>query len=231
MLFDSQLITAASGSVGGITASHNRGGKYFRARVTPTDPNTTRQQLIRALVADISGRWNSTLTEAQRQAWRLYSDNVPLPGPLGKVRPVGGLPMYIRSNIARRNAGLPRVDDAPTVFDVARFTPITNPAATALTNRIQFDFDQFDPWVLETNSAMILFSSPAQNPSITFYKGPYRFGDLVLGSEDPPPSPPANLAAGFLITQNTRVFFRVVAVRADGRVSASQQQTAIATLT
>ena len=43
MKFTSQVYTQASGSVGGLTYSHNRSGMYTRARSTPTDPASTLQ--------------------------------------------------------------------------------------------------------------------------------------------------------------------------------------------
>ncbi|KKM06452.1 hypothetical protein LCGC14_1743870, partial [marine sediment metagenome] len=47
MLFKSGLITQGSGSIGGLTASHNRGGMYFRARTIPTNPATSFQTVVR----------------------------------------------------------------------------------------------------------------------------------------------------------------------------------------
>ena len=35
------IVGPLSGSFGGLTASHNRGGQYLRQRSTPTNPNST----------------------------------------------------------------------------------------------------------------------------------------------------------------------------------------------
>ena len=40
MLFKSAAFTQASGSVGGLTFAHNRGGMYTRARSIPVNPKT-----------------------------------------------------------------------------------------------------------------------------------------------------------------------------------------------
>ena len=79
MLFQGPLISAASGSLGGLTASHNAGGNYLRARVVPTDPQSPRQVSLRQIVGTLSNRWVNTLSQLQRDAWETYAQNVPLP--------------------------------------------------------------------------------------------------------------------------------------------------------
>ena len=47
MLFVPTIGTKLSGSLGGIVASHNRFGSYFRQRTVPVNPDTADQQMVR----------------------------------------------------------------------------------------------------------------------------------------------------------------------------------------
>ena len=83
MLIKSQLITQASGSIGGLVGSHNAGGMYFRARTIPVNPGSAAQIAVRNIVAQLTAAWTADLTAAQRTAWQTYADNVPTTNRLG----------------------------------------------------------------------------------------------------------------------------------------------------
>lgn len=221
MKIKSALVTQASGSLGGLTASHNRGGLYFRARATPVNPNTPQQQAIRGFVAQLTSLWLNTLTGLQRAAWDLYALNVPLPDRLGEPRNVGGLAMYIRSNVPRMQSPLPRVDAAPTIFNLGDYSIPTFTVLSEATQDVTCTFDALDEWVGETQAALIFYTSRAQNESINYFKGPYRLADRILGSQPAPPAPPVQLTLAFPFVAGQRVFFRLNVTRADGRLGAA----------
>ena len=228
MLFTSQILTAVSGSVGGLVGSHNNAGLYFRARAVPVDPQTTLQVAVRNIIGQLSNRWVGTLTDAQRAGWEDYAKNVPLPARLGGTHVVSGIAMYQRSNIARRQAGLLRVDDAPIEFDVGEFTSVTAPTATAAGDLVGADFDPTDNWANETGSAMLVYAGIAVNPSVSFFKGPYRFAGRVDGDTTIPPTSPFSLGSGYGYQIGQKVHFRVVVARKDARFSFDQKTFAIA---
>ena len=218
MIFTSPIITVGSGSVAGLTFAHNKGGNYIRARTIPTDPNSPEQQSIRAFVGNLAGLWNSILTAAQRVDWNTYAANVPLLNALGQSRTVSGIAMYIRSNVARLQASLSRIDAAPSVFTLGDFT---NPSFgfDATADEVDVNFDNTDAWANEDDAAMIVWASRPQNDTIDFFKGPYRIAGLIAGDAITPPTSPAAIAAPFTAVAGQRVFERIVVVRADGRVS------------
>jgi len=203
-----------------MTLSHNKGGMYLRARAIPTNPNTQYQQAVRSLVASLASRWISILTETQRVGWQLYADNVPLLNPLGDPINVSGLNMYTRGNVARVQAGGAIVDDAPDTFDLGEFTdPVISVEAS--TDVASVAFTVGDAWVNEDLSCMIAFASRPQNMSINYFKGPYRFMDTIVGNGTTPPTSPAAMDLPFPVADGQKVFFRVIVVRNDGRVSHS----------
>lgn len=219
MKFKGVLIGEASGSVASNTFSHNRGGQYVRQRSVPTNPNTSFQQAIRGFVTLLTSNWGSVLAAAQRAAWDVYAENVLLPDTLGEPRNPGGLGMYVRSNVPRLQAALPRQDDAPTTFNLGEFT---NPAFGTLDgsfDTVQLAFTDTDAWANEDDSAMLLYLSRPQNASINYFKGPYRFAGSVLGDAMTPPTSPQSFNAPFPFAPGNRVFGYTRVTRADGRLS------------
>lgn len=118
MLFRGVIVGAASGKLGAMVASHNKGGQYMRARVTPSGAVPTAfQQVVRNAVAGLVPAWSSELTDDQRNAWNIYATNVLGRNALGDAIQLSGQNWYIGSNTLRIQAGLDRVDDGPTIFD------------------------------------------------------------------------------------------------------------------
>lgn len=227
-LFQSGIMTASSGSLGGLTFSHNRGGMYVRARVVPVNPNTPAQGVIRQQMANATNRWANTLTAAQRDGWETYAANVLLPGPLGDPRDVGGLGMFIRNTVPRARSASSIVDDAPIIFDTGGFTPVTAPTATDASDLIGFAFTNTDDWAGEDDSHMLIFVGRPQNPGINYFTGPYQYADKIDGDAITPPTSPASITSPFVFSAGQRMFFRVVVTRVDGRYSNTQRLTAIA---
>jgi hypothetical protein len=217
MLFTSPVYSQASGSIAGITYSHNRGGMYTRARVTPTDPSTALQQIMRAAMGVLAPYWGNTLTPAERDAWRLYADNVPWTNPLGQSIFLTGQQHFLRTNTVRIQFGEAILDAAPTVFDLGTFTP---PTFTAATDGPTADitFDNTDPWANGTGGFMYIFTGKSVGSGRAFYRGPWRKSDKVVGDAIPPASPITAVpqwpwAAGNLAW----VVIRVIQI--DGRMS------------
>lgn len=219
MLIKSGLVTQLSGSFGGLTGSHNSGGLYFRARAIPVNPNSVQQQAIRGFVASLTSHWLNTLSAAQRTAWQTYADNVPLMGPLGDPRVVPPLAHYVRSNVPRLQATFGRLDDAPAIFNLGDFTNPSWSNLVAAADTFDTNFTEADDWVSEDGAIAIILSSRPQNPSINYFKGPYRLVGAIVGNSATPPTTPnsGNAAFGFDVGQ--RVFFQFRVSRADGRLS------------
>lgn len=227
MKYRSALVTEASGSLGGFTASRNKGGLYFRARAIPTNPNSTYQQTVRSALAQLVTTWGSTLSAAQRAAWSTYAANTTVIGPLGTPIHNSGLNMYLRGNVSRLQTTLPRVDDGPTVYDLGGYTePSIGFDATA--GEIDVTFDNTDAWANEDDAAMLVYVSRPQGPGVEFFKGPYRLAGLIAGDSTTPPTSPAAITLPFAVTAGQRMFARIVVSRADGRLSASFRDGAIA---
>lgn len=221
MKFKSQVYTEASGSIGGVTYSRNRGGMYTRARAKPTNPNTPEQQIVRAIMASLTAAWVNDLTAGNRNSWDAYAAATPITNLLGEPVNVGGLGMFIRSNSPRLQSGFPRVDNYSGPNNLGGYTEPdwTTVVASEATQDISLPFDETDNWVDGDDNALILWASRPQNLSVNYFKGPYRQAGYIAGDSTTPPTSPVTIAAPFPFAAGQRLFLRVNVSRADGRLS------------
>lgn len=118
-----------SGSIGGNTWSNNKGGQYVRQRTKPTNPNSTKQQAARAIMATLTHNWGS-LTDAQRGAWKAWAGLNPSIDTLGNTILLSGQQAYISLNArlvavgATINVGPPATPapSAPTTITISSNT-------------------------------------------------------------------------------------------------------------
>jgi len=218
MRFVSSILPQASGSVGGLVFSHNAGGQYIRARATPTDPGTAAQVSIRGIVASLVNHWVNTLTANQRTAWNVYAANVPLLDVFGHSRYRSGINHYVRSNTPRLQVGHSRIDDGPTTYNLGQYTSPTL-TITPATNCFNITFTTTDEWANETGSYLYLWGSKPQNPTINFFKGPYKVMSPIAGDDSVPPTSPAAIGVPYTYTIGQKGFARFNVSRLDGRLS------------
>lgn len=102
-----------SGSIGGSTWSHNKGGPYVRRRTVPTNPTTLRQTAVRSYLGILSSMWQD-LTSAQRSGWNIYALNHPVFNRQGVSIKLSGMSWYIGLNSRLLDVGLPPLSAAPT---------------------------------------------------------------------------------------------------------------------
>ncbi len=221
MLFKPTIGTDLSGKLGGIVASHNAGGAYFRVATIPTNPNSPQQAVVRAAVTQLSNMWVSSLTPAQRAAWNVYASNVKVTNRIGEQVNISGLAMFVRCNVVRVQAGAAPVSEGPTVFNLS-FHSITGlntwSEATQQGNLTFGNTPLTDGWANEVGGFLFVFISRPQNPSINYFKGPYRQSGGEVGDPVPPESPGV-FTAPFPFVEGQKIFGRTVSVTADGRAS------------
>lgn len=225
MKFKSEVVTQASGSVGGVTYAHNRGGLYRRARSIPTNPNSADQQMVRGNLSTLSAAWRDVLTAVQRTAWENYAANSPVTDVFGDSMLLSGQQMYIRCNSVRLRAAAARVDDGPTVFGLIDLTAPLFAASIAAT-AMAVIFDVSDAWANDDDGGLSVQSSRFLSPTINFFRSPFRFLGVIDGDATTPPTSPADLgpnnAFGQPVADATvgqRVFGRFTAFAGDGRIS------------
>ena len=98
------LAGAASGSLGNMTASHNRGGPYLRMRTMPTKVVSAYTTEVRNIMAACSQAWGALTAEAQA-AWGTWAQTHPITDSLGDNRVLFGAQAYTQLNARILKAG------------------------------------------------------------------------------------------------------------------------------
>lgn len=209
----------ASGSIGADTYSHNRFGQYVRNRTKPVNPNTPRQVLMRAALAELTVRWSQTLTAGQRTAWNLYASSVVMKNKIGEDTLLTGFNHYLRSNTSLIHFGGAPVDAGPTVFELPAHDPAYAIAISEATQQITVTYDDTMDWNDENGGRLLGFQGSPQNPQRNFFGGPWRWHGNLAGVNGAPPASPQILGTSFVCTAGQRVWTYGRISRADGRLS------------
>jgi hypothetical protein len=170
-------------------------------------------------MADLTQQWTSELTEAQRAAWANYAAAISVKNRLGEDVFLTALNHYIRSNVARIQAGLSRVDDGPATLTLPGEDTTISFTATGSGNALSVSFDDSLDWLDETGGALLIRVGQPQGTGINFFAGPFRFADAVEGDDSTPPSTPASITAPWEISAGQKIFLEARIARADGRLS------------
>lgn len=222
MKFRPLIGTDLSGSIGGITASRNRGGAYFRNRAIPVNPSTPAQQVVRGAFAAASSLFLNILTEPQKGGWDDYAANTPLVDAIGQEVEVTGRAMFIRSNVPLIQAGLGFILDAPEGTGVGAMTPPSINTVAAGSDQVALTFDTTDPWANENGGYLFAYCSRPVSINRLSWKGPFKFAGVVTGSSSAPPTSPALVTSPFTYQSGQKLFVRFRAIDGTGRLSSDQ---------
>jgi len=94
------MVGQASGKIGGMVFSRNRGGTYVRRRAHPTTNTSQWAESAKDTFSLVSGAW-AGLTAAAREAWHTWSSNNPIVDRVGNRITLDGHAAYLRVNCFR----------------------------------------------------------------------------------------------------------------------------------
>lgn len=185
MLFRGVIVGAASGRVGALVASHNRGGQYMRARVTPTNPNTVFQQGVRNAVRTLSNAWLETVSDVERAGWTAYAQNVTRVNRLGDTVYTSGFSWFVGNNIPRFNAGLPVIQAPPVIFNTGQpdFSAGVTLTIEGTAGTLTLGSSPSDLLTADADGALLLYVSRPIAMTRNFFKGPYRLAAVIPGND------------------------------------------------
>jgi hypothetical protein len=185
MKYLSNIISAASGAMGGMVAARSSQGLYMRARVTPVNVNSEAQQLVRQTLSNLAVYWSQTLTEQQRENWRVYASQVTHSNVFGLPINWSGFGEFVHCNQVRVLIGTGIRNQAPadlTSMNVQPFTGVIDASAKTLV----LTFDAGDTWNEVGGGMSVRLSGPAGLGVNFFGRG------KVIGSIKPIIGPEAN---------------------------------------
>jgi len=212
-------IVQMSGSIAGNTYARNRYGNYVRARTKPTNPNSSGQQTVRAILAWLTNRWSQTLTAAQRTEWNLYGSNVAMVNKLGETVRLSGFNHYIRSNSGRKRTSRTILDAGPVIFELPDADPTFTVTASEATQQVSIAFDNALAGAVETDVLMLVECGSPQTAQRNFFAGPWRHMTQIDGIDPGGAVSPDLAPPPFAIAEDQRLWIYARISRADGRLS------------
>lgn len=219
MLFLSDRMTSASGSIGGTVFSHNRFGLYTRARRKPVNPNTTAQQLTRSALSDAAVAW-SALTSMQRAAWEAYAAATPTTNRLGQTVHLTGSQQFVAHYSFAVGLGEPGPGDAP---GSSGFTSIGAPA-------VVID-DSANTAVISGLTAGLtacaLYLGDSISAGRSFFRGPYQFRQSAAPVDDVATLNAITGRNGAPIVAGERIPWRVRGLDANGYMTTEASGIAV----
>lgn len=170
------LTSAASGKLGGVVASHNRGGTYLRHHSIPVQPRTAAQRIVRNQLAAFSSAFKA-LTAAQISGWNALGNTVTLKSKLGTTYNPTGQQLFVSCNKHLAEIGISSLlTTAPTIPTIPGITAFTiTPGGTSGSPAVVSAIDYSISPALPSNFGIVLRASSTQSPGRTFIgKSLYR---------------------------------------------------------
>jgi len=203
------------GKLGGIVFSRNTWGNYIRLKTSPVQPQTPRQNQIRAAVTMLAEYWRDTLTGPQRDAWSEYAEATNKMTGLGLRSPLNGLIAFVRFNAEMVANGFAVLTTAPAMPGVAPMPSGTITGSTANGIRITAIF----PTLAATDRIFLYKNAVVLPQSRNYFGGPWTYAASFTGLDALPWTvvPAADVAIG------QRWFLRGRLYQAVGKVGPPNQ--------
>ena len=115
------VVAAISGSIGGTTFAHTKGGTVARAKLRQTKKTGFRNLQVRNDMSRQRGIWRG-LTTIQRQAWTVAALQLPRANRLGQRNVMSGYQLFIRTNMFARRGPASPFTNMPDFTDVPDMT-------------------------------------------------------------------------------------------------------------
>ena len=208
----------ARGSIGGQVHSRNRFGNYIRARTTPVNPQSTRQNTIRAITAALASYWSTTMSAANRALWEVYADSIVRQNKLGATIKLTGFNHFVRSNAFILQNGGAQVDAGPSTLTLPGADPTFVCVVDEATQKITVTFDNALPWAIAVGGHLGVYMSAPKAPGVSFIGGPFRLAGTINGAVVPPTTG-EELDVPFPVAEGQNVVCRARIVEGDGRLS------------
>lgn len=162
------LIVEGRGKIAGWVASRNRGGAYFRQKVTPVNPSTESQAVYRSRLATFAQGWRG-LTASQRAAWNAAVTEFKKTDIFGDLKTPSGFNLYQALNqtrliLVQPALTLPPVPTAVSAIKSMSAVADVSDASVTLT---------YTPAIPATENVLV-YATPPMSAGKSFAKSEYR---------------------------------------------------------
>jgi hypothetical protein len=202
------LVVDGRNKIGGHVASKNRAGAYLRTKVTPTNPGTTYQVIVRNRLAGLSSAWRA-LTGDERTAWNAAVADFAKTDIFGDLRHPSGFNLHqmLNNNLLKINQNV--ITTPPLPQAVEAFSSLSIAAAFAVPSLVL----TFAP-AITANFFVYISATPGISPGISFVKSEYRRITFVdVGGVSPLDVKDAYVSKfGAIPAVGTKIFVRMVQI-------------------
>lgn len=174
------FVVAGRGSAGGTVASRNTYGTYFRNKVTPINPSTVAQQLVRSFMATVAQTWRDLL-QSQRDVWDQITSSYQTTDIFGDLFKYTGFNLFMKLNRNLLEIGESQITDAPA------------PAAVQGLLSLEIGIDIFSndflvtyTPVIDANTKVLVYATAPQSAGKKFVKSEYRKIDVMEAADVSP---------------------------------------------
>jgi hypothetical protein len=150
------LVVDMRNKLGGHVLSKNKGGSFIRRKVSPIQPYTEAQRLIRGIITELSRAWGGVLDDDARATWKAFAELHPVTDVFGQTVKLTGEQMYCRLNAVIIFLGGARIDSPPLSLDVSAITDFD--AAAAETGPL-FNLTGVLPTPLQANELYVVWAT------------------------------------------------------------------------
>jgi hypothetical protein len=213
-------MTSASGSVGGMTYSHNRSGMYMRARRVPTNPNTGFQQAVRSNLSNASQAFR-LLDAGEQASWATYAAGTPRVNRLGDTITLTAQQMYVAVNSLAALLGLAPMTNAPAVPGLSTLGNDLALGVDASTGTLTID-GVTGSLFRQVGAKIGVFVGDGKSLGVNFYKAPYQLFDVMAGATGTATSvtlPGLGYRGSTALVTSMKLPIRIAAIDVQGRLS------------
>ena len=198
------FVDQLSGKIGGIVASDGAYGPYLRANVTPYNPQTTYQQIVRGRVEVVSQAWAGINTNL-RPGWEDFALQCKRTNVFGDVQTLTGFNAFMKVNCNRLMMGQAQLTTAP---DFVLPTPLTALAlSTPGAASVSFTFA---PSPVPTGNMLVSRATPGMSLGKSFVSSEFRFMKVHAAAQTTPQNIFTEWSLHFgAVTDDDKIFIQV----------------------
>lgn len=114
------IVADMRNKLNGTVFSRNSSGAYVRTKVTPVNPQTPDQTIVRQRLGALSAQWRG-LTDAERASWTAAAQNFPRTDQFGNTVILAGSALYVSMNTNLLTVASATIATAPAPAEIPEF--------------------------------------------------------------------------------------------------------------
>ena len=192
----------ARGKLNGTVFSKNRGGSYVRTKVTPSNPQTSYQTVVRQRLAALSASFRSLLA-SEILSWNNAVSDFSSTNVFGDTVNPTGLQLFVKLNSNLLNIGAAQLTTPPSPVGISPFTA-SIASFTALAATLSLG-------AATTSETYVIEATPPVSAGRLFLKNEFRQISTVAGTGAAIPA--SNIFAAYTAKFGTPVAGQRVGIR------------------